>query len=844
MHLLNGKLQCLSVSDMIERPRIYQLMEESFSGCPVLLLYGAGGIGKTAAVGQFLKNHVRKNFGYYSADGCDGEEGLFLDYLIAMLKNAGIRGELDREKDAFAVIRTAFDEMETGNRQFYLAFDQMDRIEDERIWEIMRFLLSYVPQNCSIFLICGIRIQAEIMQLILKKRVGIFPVSELAFSEKEISRYFESQDIVLGSEQIAEIRRVTGGWCTAMHTIVLSLQMHKAQGDILHVWENPLLDYYIQKNFWENCTDSEKEILLKGSYFSYLTVPFIEKVLEISNIPEHLMHLENTGFLRFDMYEQRYYIEEMLLSFIQRNVKREAADQERALLIRACCWYDANGYIREALQCMLKIGEQKSLENYLMQHMRSILHMLNAKELKACLNGIDPDTRNPVFVYMRGWIAFRENDRKRAAHAWNILEEQYQAEPGNRRRIGELMLNLLYENPDVSILQWLDTAEEYLPEIGQITLFSYTADIPSIRLGVKDLTLLFAGGSKAGKEYRSRFRKICGSVVDRILDLAEIDYMVETDREAQAVEFLKKIMPAVNEDMNYAELLGLVGILCKFQRRNIEFENEEDMIHRMAVILQKENYGIAARNVHACRIYSYSVNHAKDKLAQWMQSENTKIYERITGENVYVQMIKANCSLSLQQYEKARVLFQRIAAYYAVRGIVQFQAQCMFGEAVALYSMGERAASLKMATHAITLGTKYRYVGIYCMYGKIGVELIEQYQEMLRGGEVHPARTKKKYYYGNTMKASWEGYQSILLRCAKKKMRQTSSEFEMNKETLTLTELTILQHISNGCSNQEISELMNVKLTTVKTHIYSIYRKMDVSSRVQAINKGKEMGLL
>ena len=77
MHLLNGKLQCLSVSDMVERPRIYQLMEESFSGCPVLLLYGAGGIGKTAAVSQFLKNYVRKNFGYYSADGSDGEEGLF-----------------------------------------------------------------------------------------------------------------------------------------------------------------------------------------------------------------------------------------------------------------------------------------------------------------------------------------------------------------------------------------------------------------------------------------------------------------------------------------------------------------------------------------------------------------------------------------------------------------------------------------------------------------------------------------------------------------------------------------------------------------------------------------------
>lgn len=844
MHLLSRKLQCLSVSDMTERPRIYELMEECFSKGSILLVYGADSIGKTAAVSQFLKNYVRKNFGYYSVDACDSREGRFEEYMTAMLKNAGIHAELEKEADVFAVIQTAFYEMEKSSRQYYLAFDQIDRIKDERIWEIMRFLVSYVPQNCRIFLVCGIRIPEEITRQIIKKRIGVFPVSELAFHDKEIRWYFECHDIHIGMEQIAEVRRVTGGWCGALYTIVLSLHVHRVQGDTFQSWENPLLDGYVQKNFWDICTESEKEIIVKGSLFSYLTVEFVEKVLEISLIPEKFLHMENIGFLRYDMYEQRYYIEEMVLSFLQRGRKKLTADEERALLVRASRWYDARGDVKETLKCILRLGNTEALENYLMKYMRSVLHVMNAKELKDCLNRTDPDTRNPVLVYMRGWIALCENDKERASNAWAILEEQYRVNKEKRHSVGELMLNLLYENPGISIEAWLDTAEQYLPETGQITIFSYTADVPNVRLGVKDLTPLFVRGNKAGRQYRSRFKKICGSGVEHILDLAEIDYMIETDRETQAVEFLKKTMPAVNEDTGYAELLGLVGILCKFRRRNVDFQDEDELIHRIAVILKNRNYGIAAKNVHACRIYAHSVNHGKDKLAQWIQTEDTKIYERITRENAYIQMIKANAYLFLQQYEKAHVLFQRVAAYYAIRGIVQFQAQCMFGDAVALYSTGEKAAALKMATGAITLGTKYRYVGIYCIYGRAGVELIEQYQEMLRGGEVHPARTKKKYYYGNAMKASWEGYQSILLRCAKKKMRQTSPEFETKKETLTLTELTILQHISNGCSNQEISERMNIKLTTVKTHIYSIFRKMDVNSRVQAINKGKRMGLL
>jgi ATP/maltotriose-dependent transcriptional regulator MalT len=63
-------------------------------------------------------------------------------------------------------------------------------------------------------------------------------------------------------------------------------------------------------------------------------------------------------------------------------------------------------------------------------------------------------------------------------------------------------------------------------------------------------------------------------------------------------------------------------------------------------------------------------------------------------------------------------------------------------------------------------------------------------------------------------------------------------------ETLSEREVEVLQLITLGLSNLEIAERLTVTLNTVKTHIRSIYGKLDARSRVQAILRAKELDLL
>ncbi|WP_374724527.1 response regulator transcription factor [Calidifontibacillus erzurumensis] len=62
--------------------------------------------------------------------------------------------------------------------------------------------------------------------------------------------------------------------------------------------------------------------------------------------------------------------------------------------------------------------------------------------------------------------------------------------------------------------------------------------------------------------------------------------------------------------------------------------------------------------------------------------------------------------------------------------------------------------------------------------------------------------------------------------------------------TLTMTEIKILHLISKEKNNQEIAKELHISKRTVEYHISSIFQKLGVNSRVGAVMKGMEMGLL
>ena len=69
---------------------------------------------------------------------------------------------------------------------------------------------------------------------------------------------------------------------------------------------------------------------------------------------------------------------------------------------------------------------------------------------------------------------------------------------------------------------------------------------------------------------------------------------------------------------------------------------------------------------------------------------------------------------------------------------------------------------------------------------------------------------------------------------------------ERKREDLHITrrELEILELIAHGLSNREIAEKLFVSESTVKTHSSRVFDKLGARRRTQAVQLGKEFGLL
>ncbi|MBM7038445.1 helix-turn-helix transcriptional regulator [Vibrio ulleungensis] len=76
------------------------------------------------------------------------------------------------------------------------------------------------------------------------------------------------------------------------------------------------------------------------------------------------------------------------------------------------------------------------------------------------------------------------------------------------------------------------------------------------------------------------------------------------------------------------------------------------------------------------------------------------------------------------------------------------------------------------------------------------------------------------------------GLESILYH-----YRQPSNAHGAWKLNLTKREKQILDRITAGESNKEIADDLFLAVSTVKTHVYKLYKKMEVNNRHQAISK-------
>lgn len=76
------------------------------------------------------------------------------------------------------------------------------------------------------------------------------------------------------------------------------------------------------------------------------------------------------------------------------------------------------------------------------------------------------------------------------------------------------------------------------------------------------------------------------------------------------------------------------------------------------------------------------------------------------------------------------------------------------------------------------------------------------------------------------------------------RLRSTPAPAADAAKILSARERDVLTHIASGKTNQEVADLLGLTVNTVKAHLKSIYRKLDVSDRVQVVLHAIRLGIV
>jgi LuxR family maltose regulon positive regulatory protein len=152
--------------------------------------------------------------------------------------------------------------------------------------------------------------------------------------------------------------------------------------------------------------------------------------------------------------------------------------------------------------------------------------------------------------------------------------------------------------------------------------------------------------------------------------------------------------------------------------------------------------------------------------------------------------------------------------------------------AIAYWKRGRNEAFIPLE-QAILLAQEYGFVQIFA---NEGAELSNMLHRLKK-------RVVQSDYNGNV---SFQLVKSLYIMTLVRAKHSSGLTGQRMPTDLSFTEqqMKVMKHLCDGLSRNQIAEMMGLKPTAIKSHTILIYKKLDVSSSVDAIIKIKELGLL
>jgi len=865
-------------SDLVSRPRLIERLNAGMER-KLILISAPAGFGKTTLLCEWVEKS-RLPTGWLSLDEDDNDITRFLTYLIKALQI--IYSNIDETplellrtpqkpsvQGAFTVL---INQLEEVPFDFLLVMDDYHLIEDQNIHQAMDFLLSYLPPNMHVAIVSRSDPPLHLARLRGQGHLLEVRMDDLRFHQDECKQFFQqSLGAQFSESDMARLLARTEGWVTGLQMAALSLQgQDDISGFIISFSGSHryILDYLIEEVL-QRLSSQVRNFLVQTSILSRLNSALCNQVTDREDSQAVLAELDRSNLFVIPLDEERiwYRYHRLFSDLLRARLEENLPDQIPELHRRASRWFAENGFISFAIDHSLSAGDYQQAilliegiaERTLLQAQVSTLLRWQDKLPRDQVE-MHPDLefiflwaqaiRGYQFDKIRSELEKLGKTRQIRAGRKETLQAFIEISLANLEKAGEFGQQALKKlHPEdvyfrgialwayaVSrvVRQNLKESYQVLEELLQVsqvqehTLFSVLTASQmgriQMRLGnLRQAEQIYQETLEACRDTRGNLLPIAGEVLDGLGEL-----YLEMNCLDQATDCLLEGIELTKQWREVAAMEPYIN-LSRVKQAQCDWDAAQDALNKaMALAIKYDVIDFDDRMVEIWQARLWLAQGKLDLVQQWAAERGLEKqaglqpwgegdpteYQLRLRELLAVTILdlkQGNFDLALESID-----WQMDAVQKQGRAITQVELLLLKAEA--LSALGEDDKALEVLEHALEIGRTAGYVRSFLDRGQPVRELLE--------------------------KARPTEYVQALLAVFKKPVPPGRKATQSLIDPLSERELDVLRLLPTNLTSPEMAEALYIGVNTVRSHIKSIYSKLGVHKRSEAVSNAKELGLL
>lgn len=857
---------------LIEKLRVGLTRPRSFT-----LLSGPAGFGKTTLLSEYVVQ-LQQPVAWVSLDEDDNDPIRFWTYVLTACQTAQAHVADDalaqlhtlQPPPAEAILEIFINDMAGLSQDIVLVLDDYHAIVTQAIHAALLFLLDHLPDHLHLVLATRVDPPLPLARFRARDQIIELRTADLRFTIDETAVFFkEAMGLPLSPKEVAALEARTEGWIAGLQLAALSLQGYDnipAFIERLTGSHHYILDY-LTEEVLQRQPESLQTFLLETSVLDRLSGPLCDAVTGRSDSQHYLLDLERANLFIVPLDDVRtWYRYHHLFSDLLRGRLRELyPDRVPELHRRASAWYEENGLMAEAINHALAAQDLGRAARLIEAAVPPFFMRSEVETLLDWFTALPEDVvrARPTLCLYHAAVLMAYTDQFAVAEARLKQVANASLEPDLQGMASLLWSFFALARGDVAHTQ--TAVSEALAIYEQSTMAASVSGVPYLPIAT-----LFAACSLAEVQATRGQLRAAIATFQRALPVAQ--HVTLEKPWSMMIGILHITLGELLYEWNdlddaAAHVLEGIGLSCQTQNTRFELygylvlariRQAQAKASEALELIQKAEQIMRSRKImlqvvpNVARLVKLWIRQGNpDAAADWV---HTYPLDTVAGAppvpTFPVQaeagsVAVARMFLAAGQLDQAAELLEAILARAEDTQQIYTVLEVLILQALTLHAQGITDRALAALNRALTLAEPEGYVRLFVDEGPPLAALLSKLLKAKRRRRLALATGVATPYIHRLLSlfppSKSDRPTDMLLPAAAPRLTPAAPQSLI--DPLSERELEVLRLIAAGQSNSEIAQELTVTVGTVKAHTASIYRKLDVRNRMQAVARAKALNL-